>query len=117
MKIKRIKKEVEDAQEKVLRIKKEIFDVIRNLPDNPNIKRLGDKAFVMSSKNLLNNWTPQYYDFQWQYKRIIELIKSSGVDAIIPKLEEIIKTGEFRQGREAIKFHPDVIENLKKILY
>jgi len=57
---------------KIEAVKAAIVDSIRSLPDNPNIKRFGgkEKCFIMKFKHLEEKWTPEYYDFKYQYDLI-----------------------------------------------
>lgn len=55
----------------------DLANQIKNLPDNPKIKRMNTPTgvFIISYQNLENNLSPEYYDFKIQYQQISEMIQ------------------------------------------
>ncbi|MHA1285793.1 MAG: hypothetical protein ACTSPB_00190 [Candidatus Thorarchaeota archaeon] len=109
---------VKDYEGKVAIIKNNLISQVESLPDNPRIKRLDDEGlcFSISSKDLGDNWTPEYHDFKQQYKLIVEWINKSSPQRVMDILEEITTTGQIVMKKQRHKFHPDVITQLKKLL-
>lgn len=69
--IRRIEKERED-----------LINLILGLPDNPTIKRLGEKGncFTIQFSQLENTiMSPEYYDFKHQYRRIAEILNEKAI--------------------------------------
>ena len=97
--------------------------MIAALPDNPRIHRMNDRCFVVSKKDLGDNWTPEHHDFQWQYRAVIASIqRAKAVDAIAA-LRAIVAAGKVRypncpsdNSHKYVNLHPDVIANLKTLL-
>ncbi len=98
-------------------IKKELIAKIGVLPQNKNITPLNNNCFVMSVKHFsLSNWSPEYYDFNNQYQKIIEIIENSELLTIEKKLDGILKDGKIKINNSyTYHFHPDVIDYLKRI--
>ena len=117
MKLETIINKISEWEKVSQQIKKELKEMILKLPDNPNIKRLGDKprCFVINSKNLSNNWSVFYHDFKLQYEKICEIIDNRTPETIVSILSGIIKTGKFRETTGTLYFHKTVIKHLKEI--
>lgn len=112
MKLAKALTSIQDIQEQLTHIVTELNSIILTLPDNPNIQRKNDNCFIMNSKYLLNNWGVFYHDYKSQYKAIIQIISSGEPQSVVNKLKSIIKDHK----HEKLKFHPDVIKNLKIVL-
>ena len=88
---------------------------IRALPDNPRIKRLSARAFLMRASDLRSNWSPRYHDFKWCYSEIAKAVaRSPDPDNM---LNGIIESGKLKIYRgvsswDVVSLHPDVIEKL-----
>lgn len=80
---------IDEYESRLSDIINELTDKIANCPDNPNIKRLSKNAFIINSSALtikykddkgktciINNWSPEFHCFKWQYEKIIEIVKS-----------------------------------------
>lgn len=124
-----IRESIKELTEKCKDILLQITEHINNLPDNENIKRISENpnCFIISSKCVIgNSISADYYDFKYQYKKIIEQLHKGRVEDIISKLEKYIKEGKIivSNGKdkrgfncvETIKLHPKVIEYLKQII-
>ena len=81
----------------ITRIREIIANMIQSLPDNPDIHRMegAPNCFVMSSRNLNpKSFSPFYYDFKLQYKKLIEIIDTANpID--ISHLETILRQGSY----------------------
>lgn len=101
-------------------LKKSLSEAIQNLPDNPRITRLngtaGPRAFTMSSRDLNNVWSPFYHDFKAQYKKLVEIVDKASLETVGTVLTRIIEKGNHPESGGTVKFHPDVIENLRGLL-
>lgn len=116
-----VEKVVQEARFNIDAIVEKLEDKIKSLPENDKIKRVSKNAFIMNSKHLLNTcWSPEFYDFKFQYEKIIEKLKSIDPLRIKETLEQIVtnefigKASEPYQNRTRI--HPQVIKYLIKTL-
>ena len=109
---------IREEHKRLEAIKDKLMRDILWLPDNPNITRLGPMGFTMQAGMLdsFASWSPEYYDFQWQYDKLAEIVCHTEMSNLISKLEKIIKEGYYRQDNWRIKFHPVVLANLKNLL-
>lgn len=111
--------QIETAADQIKRLVEDLNAQIQALPDNPRIKRLGHNCFIMSSKDLRDNWTPAHHDFKQQYKLIIEAIqRSRSIDAVAT-LQKIVNQEKVQDGHSVktyVNLHPDVIAHLKTLL-
>jgi regulator of replication initiation timing len=105
--------QIRQLNEKIRQLNRQISNKIKTLPDNPSITRISSNAFIMSFKDLKNNWTPEYYDFKEQYKIIANYLKSS--NNVPESLNKIIKDGFIIKNQYKIHFHPQVIQYLKTL--
>lgn len=91
---------------------------IRALPDNPRIKRMSARAFLMRASDLGSNWSPRYHDFKLCYSEIAKAVtRSPDPDNV---LNGIIESGKLKIYRgvsswDVVPLHPDVIEKLKTL--
>jgi hypothetical protein len=120
---------LEDFEHRLGDLKKKIEEQIRSAPDNPRIKRLGSRSFTMSFSEIKTSddliLSPFYYDFKSQYEKIIEILNATTMERCSAVLREILtnrnrsKTAPLYtylyQGHN-IKFHPEVVENVRKAL-
>ena len=103
-----------EAESKVKDIVAQIAKLIESCPDNPKIERTGN-SFLIRVKDLSENFnlSPAYYDFKYQYKLISEYLQKNSNSIAINKIlnhKKILVNGSY------ITLHPDVCENVKKIL-
>jgi hypothetical protein len=117
-----LKKKIEELRAGLLRH-------INELPDNPDIKRLGNGCFTMSmSKTFLSfktganangtdkrttssNWCPEMHDFKRQYQKIATILSARPLEDVEKTLHRLI----FQEEWNGYKFHPEVIKNLKAL--
>lgn len=119
-----VKGRIADLLTELERIKGEIISIIKPLPENPRITVLCDKpkCYVLNFSQLGDNWTAEYHSFDTQYQHIIKLIENSHLDNILPKIKNIVETGVYlspttRGYYNRVRFHPDVINNLKRLFF
>lgn len=95
------------------------------------------KQYTVSAKKAQStNWTPEFYDFKLQYEAVITELRRQRWEDIAPTFEKIInertlmrtiklKLRDWRgdiisektvDHRYQIFLHPEVVENLKKII-
>lgn len=103
----------------ITRIREIIANMIQSLPDNPDIHRMegAPNCFVMSSRNLNpKSFSPFYYDFKLQYKKLIEIIDTANPIDISRTIETILRQGSYLKSgytySHTYKFNPTVIKNL-----
>ncbi len=116
--------EITTLNKKIEAIKAGIMEHMRNLPDNPKIRRLeGNKhCYVIRSKDLAKRWSPEFYDFSYQYKIIVDVLERS--KDFFGRLREILDTGVIRAKRKDgipgtgynIYIHPDVTKNIRNFM-
>lgn len=94
------------------KLKEHIKALIATIPDNNRIERKSQNCFLMNSKDLMNNWSPSFHDFLSQVHHLIWIVDHTPIETMEPKLREICESGKW----QSIKFHPDVIKGLKKIV-
>lgn len=124
-----LKKEMGNLHERAKSIVKILQDKIAELPDNPNIKRIGNSGtFTMKMSEVFKtpsmNLSADYYDFKYQYKKIVEVLEHTEPGEVFNRLERICKEGKIEyvgtgihgSTRNHHKLHPDVISHLKSFL-
>ena len=57
------------------------------------ISKKGPRVFILNFKDLEDNWSPLYYDFEYQFKCILYIFKHTNPDNLINKWEQIKKDG------------------------
>ena len=57
------------------------------------ISKKGPRVFIINFKDLEDNWSPLYYDFEYQFKCILYIFKHTNPDNLINKWEQIKKDG------------------------
>ena len=57
------------------------------------ISKKGPRIFTINFKDLEDNWSPLYYDFEYQFKCILYIFKHTNPDNLINKWEQIKKDG------------------------
>lgn len=100
------------------KLKLDLIEKIRTLPDNPRIKRIGNEAFTIQFKDIAGGQplSPFYHDFKAQYNQIIKWIETETPDEMMVKIGLIIEKGFVaRGGSAALYFHPDVRKFLKEL--
>lgn len=113
-----------EYDKKIETIKAKLIEKINSLPDNKKIKRLNNNCFTINFSALLNNWTPTFYDFKIQYKKIVAEIEITKPENLTNKLNKIIKEKKIvdkdyclgRSNTHIFKLHPEVVEYLKQIV-
>ena len=90
-----------------------ICEMVKQIPDNTNVKKAG-KEMIISSSAILNSpgiiLSPSYYNHETQRNAIVEKVKNSK-DPITDILN-IIKNKEIND----IKINPEVITYLQSIV-
>jgi hypothetical protein len=98
--------------------KKQLKEAISQFADNPNIKRISTNpnCFVIKKSQLGNNMSPFYHDFKSQHKFITDRIKDFNMSAIRNMVGHIVKTGIYRYQNNSYYFHPEVSNQLKRVM-
>ncbi len=99
------------------RIRAQIAAKIKSLPDNPRIRRLSDRCFILQFKDLGCNWAPEYHDFKRQYRLLSQAIGTKSPAALTEFLKTVVQKGAFKvNSHYTVKMHPDVIGHLRSFL-
>jgi hypothetical protein len=118
---KKLADEMVRHQEERQRLLAEIQTVIRNLPDNPRIRRAAGNphCFVTNFASLGTNWSVEFHDFKFQYDEVARQLAAS-IDPI-KHLTNLVREGRLlvkgTQGARGytVKMHPDVIAHLRRV--
>ena len=119
--LKGIDLELAKYEQALQNLKDDLIAKIRDLPDNPKIHRVKESphCFVMRSKDLGECWSAEYHDFKYQYEVLAEMIEKMDIRQIKTLIEQIVSKGwvyfESSKGRNKHKFHPDVVEMLRRL--
>ncbi len=84
-----IEAKIKQFKEEISILIKQSKENIKNLPDNPKIKRLNSNCFTINKNDLDDNLSPYYYDFKYQYKMIVDNLNVPN-EKFIEKLDKII---------------------------
>lgn len=119
--LKGIDLELAKYEQALQNLKDDLIAKIRDLPDNPKIHRVKESphCFIMRFKDLGDCWSPEYHDFKYQYEVIIEMIEKKNIKQLKTLFEKILSEGrvyyESSNGRNEHKFHPEVVEMLRRL--
>ncbi len=111
-----ITKQIDAAAAQLAELIEQLTAMIAALPENPRIRRINEKCFIISSKDLGGNWAPEHHDFRCQYRAVIVAMQRS--NNALAALKNIITAGkvQYESGKGFVRLHPDVIVNLQKLL-
>ena len=109
---------VDWLREREKSIKDALVEKIRALPDNPDIERLRENCFQITSSNCFSgqviNLSPFYHDWKAQHNQIIKWIEQANpLEKALILIGMIIKKGSVRTVDGNFQFHPGVIEQLR----
>lgn len=78
---------------------------------------LGKNVFVVSSSQLLNSWSPEYYNIESQAHRIVEqLDKYKDIRDLKRRIEKFLEEEKIPMGNYTIRINEIVLEKLKEVL-
>ena len=98
------------------RLRAQITAKIKSLPDNPRIRRLSDRCFILQSKDLGCNWTPEYHDFKRQYGLLSQCIERKRPETLLSFLKTTVQESSFKVNNNyTVKLHPDVVGYLRSL--
>lgn len=137
-----LSKELENAKQRALNVLAKECSKYQNKKITYISKK--PRIFTMKFSDLQNNWNPEYYDFEYQFKAIIYVLKHTNPDNLINKWEKlkdkgiamflpsIVKeynmknpyseiTKELKQdwydsNYTILKFHPEVVKFMDNLL-
>jgi hypothetical protein len=108
---------IKEMRSKSDEIKFALMRAVLWLTGNPKVRELGMGCFVINSSAFIGQpWSPEYHDFDWQYEKLAEIICETPFTELAAKLGWIIYHGNFKFHGQLLKFHPQVITNLKTII-
>ena len=110
-----ISKAIDELNERGIELKEELINTIKGLPTNPHTEKISKNMFIISSKNLNNKWSAEYHNFEYQYEKLINIIKMENVTKIPHIFNTIIQKGFIKYRSLTIQFHPLVIKEIKNL--
>lgn len=115
-----INDEIHELHAKSVELKNKIIAIIDKFPDNPNIERISGNSEAFTIKmSQLSDWlvlSPEYYDWKYQYKKIIIKIEEMDILTFDETFNKILKDKRFKLNSNVIYLCPEVINKLKEIL-
>ena len=115
-----IKKKYVEIQE----LKKQVLNEVRKkclnvTCDKINILNENPKIFTIKFSDMREVWSPYYYDFQYQFEIIFEILEHTEPDNILNKWEQIrnLPIKDKNKPLYGLKYNPEVIATMDKILY
>ena len=105
-------------KDKIESIMGELKNKVLSGPDNADIKRISSGIFTMPFSKLSNrSWSPEFYDFQYQYKLIVEkleLVPSLDIPSVIQRMIDD-RSVTFGTPKRTYKLHDKVIDHLETL--
>lgn len=117
-----IKNSITNLQKQALDIKEKINSLILSMPDNPDITRISERprTFTVKFSTIVKsgslNMSPYFYDWKYQYERLVRKVNQTEITNLIDMIDMIIRKGAFIIDDEKVQLHPEVIKQLKSIL-
>lgn len=106
-----------EYKNKVLSLINDISNSIKNLPTNTKVKKINSHIQILNFKDLdSSNWTPEFYNFEWQYNEVVKDIQNCSVLKLESYFEELIKNGTIKRFNKNFKLNPTVLNNIKHCL-
>jgi hypothetical protein len=105
--------------------KKQIFEKIMAIPQNPDLKNISKdpSCWTMSSRNLSADMviSPSYHNFKIQCANIVSYLNKKPLDKLTEALEDIVTPNSngiyiLKGQGYAYQIHPEVIRYLKEII-
>jgi hypothetical protein len=110
--------ELEKLDKQKEKLINKLYEQIKNLPDNEEIEKKDSNIYTVKSSVLFrhSSWDPKFLDYKKQYIEVIKVMKNNKYP--ISKLKKLLDEGKFRynSGIYTFKLHPEVVENIKKLL-
>jgi hypothetical protein len=123
--VKTIQAETERHAKAMVELIGQLKNHILSLPDNPRIKRLGNRpnCFTISSKDLGSNWSVEHHDFKKQYEFIVKELETSDHASVFNKFNKIISDEKLVKSTSSgwqrcchtLNLHPEVVAHLRKL--
>ena len=102
--------------DEIVEIVKKFIDILPELPDNPNIKRIDDTCFTIGIKTInldpRHSLSPFYYDYRSQYRFILDRLANASIHRFADMFLNIINKKSYYYGGCSYHFHPEVITNI-----
>ena len=92
---------------------------IEGFPGNEKINWVQPNVFIMNASELNkhDNWTPEFHDFQSQYRLILDRLDAAqSISTFKNFLVRVVRDKQFKIGKLTHKIHPDVIVKLQSLL-
>ena len=117
----KILKKAQELAKAILKLKEEVANDIKSLPENPDIKVINKQCFTIKFSQLSKDLclSPEYYRFSFQYQALADMILRSQAENVFRKLNEALADGWVYLSSERsrrVRLHPDVIKNVKGIM-
>lgn len=113
-----VKLTVTEMLNQIEEFKKELQNNVSQMPDNKKIKRLSPNCFIINSKDLGDNWSPEHHDNLYQAKALIKIIENSeSLNSLQNNLESIVQKGKcFNSEYKWLTFNNEVREFVAKLM-
>ena len=106
-----------EYRNKVLSLIDNICNSIIELPTNDKVKRISSKIQIINFKDLdSRNWSPEYYNFEWQYKEVAKDIQNCNILKLESYISNLVTNGTIKRYNKDYKLNPTVVENIKNCL-
>jgi hypothetical protein len=92
------------------------YQHILDLPQNKLIKPISSNCFIVKLGCLKQNWSVEYHDFKWQYHAIVSLLRKDNKLKVINNLNQILEQQTLKIQGTRYRLHPQVINNIKRLL-
>lgn len=124
-------KSIPELIRQIHKLRDEMSSSILELPDNPDIERISENAFVMSNDKIdrhsvklspyvvragIRRLDPFFYDFKQQYSLIAEIALTSDLDTIEKHLKRIAESGNIIFRKQWYSFHPEVARKIGELI-
>lgn len=113
-----VKLTITEMLKQIDNFKKEIQKNLSQIPDNKKIKRLNENCFIINSKDLGNNWSPEHHDNLYQAKALSEIVEGcDSLTSLQNALEGIVKTGRCQHSKyKWLTFNDEVRDFIKQLM-
>lgn len=110
---------LKDIINEIENIKQALYNKIKSLPQNENITIINKqpRCFTVMFKEIIGNpLSSYYYDFQAQYKMIVEHLNNTRIENFEKTLQTIIDTSKITIQKHTYNLNPKVVQYLDKLV-
>jgi hypothetical protein len=106
-----------DMVRRAAALKDTIKALVKSLPPNPGLQRLGKNCGVVSSSLLMqhSNWSPSYWLNNEMQTRLCEIIDKSRPENLRKNIVTILRQGSYETGyKQTMRIHPAALKALRQ---